>query len=190
MWTSSALPGRPSRAQHRLLNMKISDCEKNSHRSCKVELSSYDDFILKIRICHTATMLTEMISGAERAKLMSCSSPCSLVSHCPPTPPSLPLTSLPKASRTPSVNTFELPYTYTPWFGKLSFQIIHLYLWGTHQTCARIIFGTNLLSFSQDSVLSMQYSKFLMAGFVSILDSRDAYPSVRLGFNACNSHFL
>lgn len=139
--------------------MQISNCEKNSHGSCKVGLSSYDDFILKIRICHTTTMLTEMISGAERAKLTSwsCSSPRSLVSHHLPTPPSLPLTSLPrKASRTSSVNTFELPYTYTPWFGKLSSQIIHLYLWGTHQTCARIIFGTDLPSFSQDSVLSMQ----------------------------------
>lgn len=132
-----------------------------------------------------------MISGAQRAKLTSCSPPCSLVSYRPPTLSSLPLTSLPtEASRTPSVNTFELLYTYTPWVDKLSSQILHLYLWGTHQTCTRIIFSTNLLSFSQDSVLNMQYSKFLMADFVSILDSRDVWPLVQLGFNAYVSHIL
>lgn len=62
--------------------------------------------------------------------------------------------------------------------------------WEAHQICARTLFSTNLLSFSQDSVLNMQYSKLLMAGFVSILDSRDVKHLVQLGFNACTSHIL
>lgn len=69
-----------------------------------------------------------MISEVPKeAKVISCTSLFSLVSYTPPpTPLTLALTSLiRKTTKTPNIITFELSYTFKPWFDKLSSQIIY-----------------------------------------------------------------